>query len=131
MIRYSLVAFLDALNADEVRDIEPIGFSDFDLGEIDGIPFGFTDGAALPDGRLVFSAVAEDTEDAYLDGRCVGAVLGIINSGEVRYMQPLDRPSKIEGVSARANGNAIELLLVTDDDNPDIPAGLYSGRLEI
>jgi hypothetical protein len=130
VIRYSLVAFLDALNSDEVGEIEPIGFSDFDLGEIDGIPLGFTDGAALPDGRLVFSAVAEDTENPYLDGRCAGAAIGIVERDEVRDLRPLDRPYKIEGVSARANDNGIDLLLVTDDDDPSIPAGLFWARIE-
>jgi hypothetical protein len=115
VIRYSLVAFLDALNSDEVGEIEPIGFSDFDLGEIDGIPLGFTDGAALPDGRLVFSAVA---------------AIGIVERDEVRDLRPLDRPYKIEGVSARANDNGIDLLLVTDDDDPSIPAGLFWARIE-
>ncbi len=129
IVRYSLTAFLDALNADEVDEIEPIGFSDFDLGEIDGIPFGFTDGAALPGGRLVFSAVAEDTDSAYTDGRCAGAALGIIDRGEVQFLQPLDHPYKIEGVSAQTNGDAIELLLVTDDDDPAISARLLSGRI--
>jgi hypothetical protein len=129
IVRYSLTDFLNALNADEVDEIEPIGFSDFDLGEIDGIPFGFTDGAALPDGRLVFSAVAEDTDNAYADGRCAGAALGIIDRGEVQSL-PLDHPYKIEGVSAQTNGDAIELLLVTDDDDPAISAGLLSARIE-
>lgn len=33
----------------------------FELGDIDGVPLSFTDGAALPDGRWLFSAAAEDT----------------------------------------------------------------------
>jgi hypothetical protein len=131
VIRYSLEAFLAALNTDIIGAIEPIGFVDFDLGMGGDIPLGFTDGAALPDGRLVFSAVAEDTDNAYADGRCAGAALGIIEHGKVQDLRQLDRPYKIEGVHAQANGNAIELLLVTDDDDPDAPAGLFSARLEV
>ena len=50
----------------------------FDLGEAEGVPLGFTDGAALPDGRLVFSAVAERADDSYQDGPCVAAAIGVI-----------------------------------------------------
>src|SRR5271169_2423622 len=33
--------------------------------------------AALPDGTMVFTAVAEDTDDNYNDGACAGAAVGI------------------------------------------------------
>ncbi len=132
VIRYALAPILAALTQGEeqISAIEPLAISEIDIADIDGIPLGFTDGASLPYGRVVFSAVAEDTDDAYADGRCAGAALGILDDGGVQALQPLDRPWKVEGVSAQAHAGAIDLLLVTDDDDAAIPAGLFSARLE-
>jgi hypothetical protein len=41
-----------------------------DLGTVDGIRLCFTDAATLPNGEVVICAVAEDTDDAYVDGQC-------------------------------------------------------------
>ncbi len=131
IIRYRLSAILAALRDGRIGAIEPLAVEDFDLGNVGGVPFSFTDGAALPDGRIVFSAVAEDTENSYEDGRCVGAALGVIDRGRLVFVRPLERPHKIEGLNARLDGKSIELLLVTDDDDPAIPAALYSATLEI
>ena len=131
MIRYPLSAIVAALQDERVGAIEPFAIDDFDLGDVDGVPFSFTDGAALSDGRIVFSAVAEDTENSYEDGRCVGAALGVIDRGRLAFVRTLDRPHKIEGLNGRLDGNSIELLLVTDDDDPAIPAGLFSATLEM
>jgi hypothetical protein len=80
---------------------------------------------------MVFTAIAEDTIDAYDDGPCLGAAIGIAdNEGQLRCLRRVDRPYKVEGVDARANGDAIELLLVTDADDADIPAALFSATME-
>jgi hypothetical protein len=90
----------------------------------------FTDGAALPNGDIVFSAVAENTEDSYNDGPCMGSAVGILTkAGNLRSLHALDLPHKIEGIDAKMEGDSIRLLLVTDDDNASIPAGLYSASL--
>lgn len=44
-----------------------------DLGAVDGVPLGLTDGAPLPGGGWLFSAVAEDTSDSVVDGTCVAS----------------------------------------------------------
>jgi len=76
----------------------------FDLGQIDGIPLCFTDGAALPDGTMVFTAVAEGGGDNYNDGACAGAAVGIVGN-ELQCLYRLDWPHKVEGVNARVEGN--------------------------
>ena len=102
------------------------------LGEIDGIPLGFTDGAALGDGTIVFSAVAENTADNYNDGPCAGAAVGILDpAGKLRCLHRLDQPHKIEGIDAQVKDGVIQLLLVTDADDRRVPAGLFSARLNI
>ena len=72
----------------------------------------------------------EDTDDAYNDGPCAGAAIGIAgNNGRLRLLRRLDQPFKIEGVDARLDGEVIRLLLVTDADDADIPAGLFSAAI--
>ncbi|GCA52339.1 hypothetical protein KGO5_04804 [Sinorhizobium sp. KGO-5] len=130
IIRYPLSPVLDALEKERVDPLKPLAIERFDLGAIQGTPFGFTDAAALPNGDMIFSAVAENTEDAYVDGPCLGAGLGIIDGrGNVASFDCLEYPHKIEGIHAYEKGEVLELLLVTDADNPDIAAGLFSARI--
>jgi hypothetical protein len=131
IIRFSLPSFLAALNDTGNRKIEPLAAQSIDLGGIDGIPFTFTDAAGLPNGEVVFTAVAEDTADSYNDGPCGGAVVGILDGeNRVKRHLRLDVPLKIEGVDAYADGDRISLLLVTDADDPSIPAGLFSATMD-
>lgn len=129
IVRLHLSVVLDALKTG--APVAPFATHAFDLGSVDGIPFCFTDGATLPDGDIVFTAVAEDTPDAYHDGPCAGAAIGIATrDGRLRCLRRLDRPHKIEGVDARVDGDIIRLLLVTDADDPGVPACLFSAAIE-
>ena len=102
----------------------------FDLGVIEGAPLSFTDGAALPDGRIIFSAVAENTEDSYLDGPCLGATVGIIGiDGRVETMLHLEPTEMVEGIHATVEGDRIILLLVTDADDAEVPAKLLGAEI--
>ena len=131
VIRFPLSALLDALDSGRAVAIKPSAINLFDLGRVDGVPFCFTDAAALPDGAMVFTAIAEDTDDPYDDGPCAGAAIGILdNDGHLRGLRRLERPCKVEGVDARVDGDVIRLLLVTDADDADIPAGLFSATIE-
>jgi len=119
---------LHALGSSDSADTtKPVGTRFFDLGSMNGIPLGFTDGAALPDGALVFTAVAEDSENSYEDGPCLGAAVGIVDGdGRLRFLQPLDANHKVEGIVAQVEGDVIRLLLVTDADEENIPACLLT-----
>jgi hypothetical protein len=130
IIRFRLSTVLDALRSEHADAIRPSAISRLDLGFIQGVPFCFTDAAALPDGDMVFSAVAEDTEDAFRDGPCIGAAIGIAdNNGNLHCLHRLDRPHKVEGIHARLDGNRLDLLLVTDADNAETPAMLFSATV--
>lgn len=83
IVRSPLPPVLDALEKGRGEGLTPVGIERFDLGAIRGTPFGFTDAAALPNGDMIFSAVAENTDDAYLDGPCLGAGIGIIDDLEI------------------------------------------------
>jgi hypothetical protein len=131
IIRFPLSALFDLLSLKRVGAMQPSAIDTIDLGQIDGIPFCFTDAAALPDGAMVITAIAEDTDDAYDDGPCIGAAIGIADSGgHLRCLHRLDRPHKIEGVDARVDRDVIKLLLVTDADDANVPAGLFSATIK-
>ncbi len=131
VIRFILSEFLDTLSTDRSRIIKPCTINVYDLGEINGVPFCFTDAAALPDGSMVFTAVAEDTEDTYYDGPCTGAAIGVLdNDGHLRCLHRLYRPQKVEGVDAKVDGKVIRVVLVTDADDISIPAELLSATIE-
>jgi hypothetical protein len=96
----------------------------FDLGRIGGIPLGFTDGVALPDRRFAFTAVAEDTDDSYADGRCAGSAIGIARGGQVLALWRLRPALKVEGIAAHVRPRGLALTVVTDADDAAEPAKL-------
>ena len=96
-----------------------------DLGGADGVAFAFTDGAALPDGSWVFSAVAEARDNSFDDGPCVASAIGVCDGDDaVRFIETLAPKRKVEGIEARRVGARLRLSVVTDADDPDQPAEL-------
>lgn len=130
-IRFRLADITAALGAVEsLGTVAPVAIRTYDLGAIDGVPLCFSDGAALPDGGLIFTAIAESTDDGYADGTCAGAAIGITNSeGELCFLERVERGHKIEGIEARVEGTLIRLLLVTDADDVKVPAKLLSAEI--
>ena len=115
----------------EDRTVDPAavrGISRHELGEVEGVPLTFSDLCPLPDGRMVFSAVAEAGVSTFLDGECVGAALGLLDAGGVSRLEPLAEPYKVEGVSA---ASGIDLLLVADADEPGRPAPLLTASFPL
>lgn len=106
------------------------GVRRYDLGHREGVPLGFTDAAVLPDGRWLFSAAAEATRDAYLDGACAGSAIGLVErDGRLRGLRPLDGSWKVEGLHALPlQDGAIALTMVTDADDPAQAASLLFAR---
>jgi hypothetical protein len=95
------------------------------LGEIGGVPLGFSDATCLPDGRLLALAVAEDTDNAYADGATFGSCLCEFDQHiQLKNILPLDVPVKTEGLTLWSADEKI-LGIVTDADDPAIPASLY------
>ncbi len=102
------------------------------LGQVEGVPLSFTDGAALPDGRWVFTAVAEATDDSVADGACVGSAVGVMTAQDkVQAMFALPGREKVEGIAARLAGRTVEVCLVTDADDPRIASRLLRSRLTL
>ena len=101
------------------------------LGEIDGVPLGFTDAAAHPSAGLLFTAAAEDTADTYLDGRSAGSVVGVLSGGAVLAAHTVQPACKLEGLACRVAGGATRLWLVADADDRGVPATLFRAELAL
>ncbi|MFL5082456.1 MAG: DUF6929 family protein [Microvirga sp.] len=123
-VRYAWRALAPWLLGDVDAAPEPRAVREIDLGAVDGIPFGFTDCAAMPEGGgWLFSAVAEDTDNAFDDGACAGVAIGVVNAdGGVQAILPLEPRRKVEGIEARLLQGKVVIGMVTDADDPDAPA---------
>ena len=101
-----------------------------ELGSVDGVPLGLTDGAALSAGAWVFCAVAENTDSSYHDGHCAGSAVGAVGpDGKLRRLEFLQGAPKVEGIAVQVDGGELVLTLVTDADDPAIASQLLEVRL--
>ena len=92
----------------------------FSLGAQEGVPFGITDATPLAGGGCVFTAVAENTADAYRDGACLASLVGWMDpGGSVRAIEHLAGAPKVEGIADAGDGS---FWLVTDTDDPQHPS---------
>lgn len=127
VIEYCLSEFYRLIDAQpqDVESIQPQHIERYDLGEVAGVPLTFTDAYALPDGMCLFAAAAENTNDSYLDGECVGAAIGLIDQRrQLRWIKAVQPTYKIEGISAQQVAGQLKIYLVSDADNPSVPAEL-------
>lgn len=128
-ITYPLAPLLAWLAGTRAQPPAPLRTTLFDLGTVDGVPLGFTDGAALADGNggWLFSAVAENTDDSYADGECVASAIGWVGAdGVLGRMSPLEDAPKVEGIALDGE----RLLMVTDADDPERASRLLVVALE-
>jgi hypothetical protein len=104
----------------------------YDLGELGGVPLAFSDGTPLAGDVLVFTASAEAEDDPGPDGEILGSVLGTIGpDGEVRRLRTIDRRYKVEGVHATIDTGVMDLLLVCDQDDPDVVSPLLAASMPL
>ncbi len=114
---------------------------EYNLGEIDGVDLEFTDAVSMPDGRIIFLATAEATDDEYKDGASLGSALGIMAAnGDIEQIIRITGREKFEGICANyvsiepskaSTANNLELLLVSDTDNEKIPSNLYRASVSL
>ncbi|MCW2695855.1 MAG: hypothetical protein JWR62_940 [Modestobacter sp.] len=128
-IAHLVAAVLGRLGAASVPVDRPLGY---ELGEVAGVGLAVTDAIALPDGRVLLSAAAEDTPDAVDDGPVVGAALVLVDGAAVLDVAPVPAVGgsvpKVEGLALReVRGGEVRLLAVVDADDP----GTSSARLEL
>ncbi len=125
MLQWDLQPMLRSLWRDRcLPDAEPV-VREFDLGDIKGVPLGFTDASPLPAGGWLFSAAAENTGNAHDDGPCLGSAIGRVDArSRVAWIERMARQYKIEGIDAQQEGTRLHAWVVTDADDPDVPASL-------
>ncbi len=107
----------------------PLGIVELELGaSAQGVIFGFTDAAALPDGRLAFLACAEDSSDVRSDGPVLGCRFGWVEPDDraVHVTDVLEqdgRPTllKWEGLEPRPAASGV-FDVIADMDRPEEPA---------
>ena len=108
----------------------------YDLGQVEGVGLAVTDAVALPDGRELLSAAAEDSPNAVDDGPVVATAVVLVHGGEVLDLAPIpevDGPvHKVEGLALRGvDGDRVRLLAVVDDDDPATPSAELDLRVEL
>ncbi|WP_432824889.1 DUF6910 family protein [Dactylosporangium sp. CA-092794] len=107
----------------------------YDLGAADGIPLAVTDAVALPDGRILLSAAAEDTPNPVDDGPVVAAALALLDGDRVTAVTALPRRGgavrKVEGLALHSadHRDGLRLLAVVDADDPEVPSALLHLRV--
>lgn len=129
-VRWPVQTLRRALAEGCVEDTPPTSITPYELGQIDGIELGFTDGAALPGGGWLFSAAAERTGNSFDDGPLAGSVVGLVGAdGRLTAIHRLAQTCKVEGIAARVRPGGTDLCLVTDADDASQPASMLLARL--
>lgn len=102
----------------------------YDLGTLDGVRLTFSDADLLGDGRILYSASAEDRETDTI----MGSALGVIEAdGRAAWTELVDLDGtrfqgKIEGLSRHAR-RAEAVHFVIDDDDETVPSKIFEARL--
>ena len=106
----------------------------YDLGCLDGVRLTFSDAEHLGDGRILYSASAEDAGDGADDGRIAGSVLGVLEAdGTARWTELFDEDGeafggKIEGLT-RDLQDETRIYFVIDDDDGSVPSEIFEATI--
>jgi hypothetical protein len=119
-----LPALLAAVRGESAAELVTVGEPRrYDLGTVRGVALAVTDAVALPGGRMLVAAAAEDTPNAVDDGPVVGAALALLDDERVLAVAAVPEgpggPYKIEGLAVRGLEPAgVALIAVVDADDP-------------
>jgi hypothetical protein len=103
---------------------------DYDLGELEGVRLTFSDAEHLGEGRILYSASAEDPETDEI----AGSVLGVVEpDGSARWTELTAADGgpfrgKIEGLS-RDLKDPRKMHFVIDDDDETVPSEIFEAVL--
>ena len=120
-------ALVQAVTSGTAARLQAAAARAYDLGEADGAGLEVTDAVALPDGRILLSATAEDAPNAVDDGPVVASALALLDGDRVVARLPLPeiagRVHKVEGLALlHADASGVRLLAVVDDDDDTAPS---------
>jgi hypothetical protein len=97
----------------------------YDLGDIDGVAFGFTDAISVGRTVVMYSAAAEASPDASEDGEVGGSALGVIPNDRrlaARWAPVVDErgkhfAGKVEGLVLHPRDRTRALVVIDVDDH--------------
>jgi hypothetical protein len=97
----------------------------------EGLALAVTDAVALPDGRILVSAAAEDSPNTYDDGPVLGSALALLDGdvslATVSLPEPDGRIAKVEGLAVLAwDDRGGRLLATVDADDPAVPSAVLT-----
>lgn len=108
------------------------GVRRYELGVVDGVPLAVTDAVTLSDGRVLVSAVAEDSGSTYDDGPVTGSAVALLSGDlvlDLAVLPLLDGAvAKVEGLALAGHRDAgdvddvLDLVAVVDADDPAAPS---------
>jgi hypothetical protein len=102
----------------------------YDLGNLHGVRLTFSDAEYLADGRILYSASAEEPAT----GDIAGSVLGVLEAdGAAHWTTLIDAEGqtftgKIEGLTRDVHDNH-KIHFVIDDDDDAVPSKIYQAML--
>ena len=124
---FSWTALCEHLTAPQTQSPPRIdNVRSYDLGTLGGVRLTFSDAEHLAEGRVLFSASAEDPDS----GKVKGSVLGIIEAnGDARWTHLFDEDGepfngKIEGLTLDSR-DPRKVYFVIDDDDEDTPSRIF------
>ncbi len=122
-------ASIDLPVAVPLEAAEPVNVLTYDLGSHDGVGLAVTDAVTISGGRVLVSAAAEDSPNAYDDGPVVASALLLLDGNRVldRVDVPVvdGRVAKIEGLAVVAEDPAgVRLLATVDADDHTSPSSV-------
>lgn len=102
----------------------------YDLGTLQGVRLTFSDAELIGDGRILYSASAEDPETDAIAGSVLGLIEpdGTAHWAEVTDLHGGHFEGKIEGLS-RHPARADRVRFVIDDDDETLPSELFEAVL--
>jgi len=101
-----LIAYLERArrNPDAQMGDDLVNLRRYHLGAMGGVQLGFSDACGLPDGRMLFVAVAESCVDVGIPGKNWGTALGVIDHKGFARVAPI---REANGEPTMAKGSAL------------------------
>jgi hypothetical protein len=127
-----LQAVLDVVGgAGDGSHVEVAEVRHYELESPEGLPLAITDAVSLPDGRILVSAAAEDSPNAYDDGPVLGSALALLDDhtvlAAVSLPEPDGRIAKVEGLAVLAwDDRGGRVLATVDADDPEAPSAVLT-----
>lgn len=116
----AVITGVSAADRVEVGDVRR-----YDLGAVNGVALAVTDAMPIAGGRVLVSAAAEDTPNAYDDGPVVGSALALLGDDGVLASAAIPDSGhgahKVEGLALRSpTADGLQLLAVVDADDATV-----------